>query len=287
MIVDYLKNCRTFTYSEKNIRDFIVNNPQLFVDLSITELALKCNVGVASIDRFCKKLNFSGFKEFKTMFLKEYKDLEQLKIKDSMFSFESNTTLKDIVNLLPYVYEKSIGYTQMTLNFNVLNRSINRIQNSHTIIFCTGLNKPIAEMFVYKLNELGLECTILDTVHHQMIDALVSKKINIFCILLSHTGSNKMIIDALALLKEKKIHNLLITSHVLSTKRHLMDDILLITPTHTTKELSNIQYMIAEQYILDIIYSGLLVKNIKLIEQISNDSKYRKYYMDEEKINEI
>lgn len=283
MIVDYLKNCRTLTYSEKIIRDFIISNPQSFIDSSITELALKCNVGVASIDRFCKKLNFSGFKEFKTAFLKEYKDLEQMKIKDSMFSFEANTSLKDIVNLLPYVYEKSIGYTQMTLDFNVLNRSINRIQNSHTIIFCSGLNKPIAEMFIYKLNELGMDCTILDSVHHQMIDALVSKKVNIFCILLSHTGSNKMILDALTLLKEKKIHSLLITSHVLRSKRHLMDDILLITPTYTTKELSNTQYMIAEQYILDIIYSGLLVKNIKLIEQISNDSKYRKYYLNKEK----
>jgi DNA-binding MurR/RpiR family transcriptional regulator len=59
------------TNSEKNIAEFILNNPEEIYNLTIKELAQKTNVTIPTVFRFAQRLGFNGFKDFKVELIKD------------------------------------------------------------------------------------------------------------------------------------------------------------------------------------------------------------------------
>lgn len=59
-----------FTKTEMKIADFIMTDPDIS-NLSLSDLALQLQVGEASILRFCRKLKFYGFQDFKFTYVLE------------------------------------------------------------------------------------------------------------------------------------------------------------------------------------------------------------------------
>lgn len=64
-------NRNNLSKSEHKIVDYIEKNPNKIEALTINQLALEVNTSVATVLRFCQKLGYSGFKEFKFAFAKE------------------------------------------------------------------------------------------------------------------------------------------------------------------------------------------------------------------------
>ena len=64
-----LKKCRDnnelFPKIEVIIANFILDNHKIIPDLSIKELAQRCNTSTSTISRFCKDLNCRNFATFK------------------------------------------------------------------------------------------------------------------------------------------------------------------------------------------------------------------------------
>ena len=61
----------SFTGSDNAIKDYIIANPEAVLECSIKELAAKAFVGVASINRFCKKIGFEGYADFRNNYILE------------------------------------------------------------------------------------------------------------------------------------------------------------------------------------------------------------------------
>lgn len=54
----------TFTKTEKRVADYLLNNHEIDY-LRLAELANHLKVGEATIIRFCRKLKFKGYQDFK------------------------------------------------------------------------------------------------------------------------------------------------------------------------------------------------------------------------------
>lgn len=66
-----LKICSGLSKSEKKVQTYIEENPTKIEMLTINKLALNAGTSVASAQRYIKKLGFSGYKEFKFVFLNQ------------------------------------------------------------------------------------------------------------------------------------------------------------------------------------------------------------------------
>lgn len=274
MVVEYLKNYQEFTYTEQIIRDYLLEYPQSIVHLSIKELSVQIHVGMASITRMCKKMGFQGYSDFKLAFMKDMKDLERLHKAKQIKPFHAATTPEQIIEDLPYIYEQAIGYTQIALNKTVLQRVVQKMKNATILIIGTGLHRYVGEIFAYKTEELGLSCHIMDSIHYQSIDALLLRNIPIFAILLSHRSENQAVINGARFLKQHHVPMLLICSQVSEEIREYCDDVLHIIPTYNIQEFGNTQYMMAEQYLLDVIYSMLFIQNLQMIEKMDTGKRF-------------
>ena len=54
-----------FTKKERQLADYCLSHQDEIIYMSITDLALACGVGEASVTRFCRKLGAQGYQDFK------------------------------------------------------------------------------------------------------------------------------------------------------------------------------------------------------------------------------
>lgn len=54
-----------FTRAEKKVADYVLDNQEKVLYMSITDLADACEVGDASVYRFCRTMKLQGYQEFK------------------------------------------------------------------------------------------------------------------------------------------------------------------------------------------------------------------------------
>ncbi|MDT0652613.1 isocitrate/isopropylmalate family dehydrogenase [Staphylococcus epidermidis] len=92
-------------HDENEIADFILKNPLKFKDMTTEELAKSTYSSPATIVRLSQKSGAKNYNNFKIMFLKEYMETEKLDdlLKDEPLNADS--TLNDIINTLPNLYE--------------------------------------------------------------------------------------------------------------------------------------------------------------------------------------
>ncbi|WP_176448737.1 MurR/RpiR family transcriptional regulator [Lentibacillus sp. CBA3610] len=69
VLMEQYKN--TFTKSEQKLYNYITNNFEQIVYQSLTEIAIDCQVGEATVLRFCRKLGYKGYQEFKLALARE------------------------------------------------------------------------------------------------------------------------------------------------------------------------------------------------------------------------
>lgn len=283
-MIQYLKSVRGLTDAEKIVRDFIIENPSAILELSISGLAEKTNVGLATINRFAVKAGYKGFKDFKLEYVKHYKDAERVNAitVDQPFTFSSS--IDEVLEKLPLQYQKILEFTAAAMDKTVLNRTIQYIQHRKLLIYSTGINKKIADCFVYKLEELGIDAKSFDSFHYQYVDYLNSQKKPCYAIVITHSGKNTAMLKILEKLKKRKVPTLLIaTINVSDELLQNCTDVMYTIPTKNTAELSNIYFSISLEYIFDILYCLLLVKNMNVVDKVAEDSEY--YNM--EKIHEL
>ena len=274
-MIQYLKSIRCLTDSERIIRDFIIENPSAILEMSISDLAEKTNVGLATINRFAVKAGCQGFKDFKLEYAKHYKDAERVNAITVDQPFTSSSSIDEVLEKLPLQYQKILEFTASAMDKTVLNRTIQYIQHRKVLIYSTGINKKIADCFVYKLEELGMDAKSFDSFHYQYVDYMNSQKKPCYAIVITHSGKNTAMLSILEKLKKRKVPTLLITT--INVRDELLQnctDVMYTIPTKNTAELSNIYFSISLEYIFDIVYCLLLVKNMNVVDKVAEDSMY-------------
>ena len=65
MLFNKLKEYKDYTYNEKAVIDYILENPNKVINLSVEELAKVTYSSTACIVRLAKKLGMKGYSDFK------------------------------------------------------------------------------------------------------------------------------------------------------------------------------------------------------------------------------
>ena len=65
LLIDIQLSYNQFTKTEKKIADFITQNTNRVLFMSITDLSEACGVADASVHRFCRTMGVKGYQEFK------------------------------------------------------------------------------------------------------------------------------------------------------------------------------------------------------------------------------
>ncbi|WP_315074604.1 MurR/RpiR family transcriptional regulator [uncultured Clostridium sp.] len=269
MIIERLKNIKNLTVQEKSIVDYILNNPEIIIEVTAEELAGLTYTSSSTVVRLCKKLGTNGYPDFRFKYAMEYKEKDRvIEILDSN-PFNENSNLTEIIDMIPMVYEKSIRETKDMLDKNSLARVISLMKLANKIdIYGVDINNYIAEQACCKLNGLGINATAYNSANIHYINSPGLHK-NTLAFIISHTGNNRAMIEIAKALRSKKIKSVAICGDTKSELSKICDESIFIFSKDNFENLSKLIYVTSTQYIFDILFTNLAVEEDKKLKYIN------------------
>lgn len=229
--------------------------------MSTEELANVTFSSQATIVRMCKKLGAKNFNAFKLQFLEEYLETEKL---DKLLQEESITetsTINEIVNILPNLYEHVLKQTKLHIDASQLKRVANKLNLTHKIdIYGLGISYTIAQQATFKFQSIGVEFKSgFNGINEHYISNLKEPKKRM-AILISITGKNPMMIKIANYLKQRGIFTVGISTSLDSEFSKVCDETFQIDDKKLILSMEVLPTVISAQYLIDIMFSMMLTQ---------------------------
>lgn len=254
--------------AEKKIADWILNNPGEILSLSIVELAEQCKCGEATIVRFAKRLGFTGYQELKISLAQE----TQGTVVNVNMSSEDNAF---------EIYEKvcndiycSLERTKKILDKDALEQTAKVIMAANKIIVLgLGNSAAVAMDAAHKLLRAGYNAFAYTDNHMQVIAASHLNPGDV-AIAISHSGSSKDVVDALAVAREHGAVTVSITNKGKSPIQKHSDLVLHTASDETQYNILALNSRIAQLSIIDALYFHIVYQQSeKALESIKDTEK--------------
>ncbi|WP_270832244.1 MurR/RpiR family transcriptional regulator [Faecalibacillus intestinalis] len=257
LISDKLKTF-DFTDSEKEIVKYFLNQKEEIENKSTREISKKLYCSPSSIIRLCQKLGFTGFEEFKKMYI------EELHYLDSNFSsinpsipFLTEDNIQTISNKMCSLYHEIIDDTHSLLNHDVLRKSLNLLKNNKNIyIISSSSQNDLASTFRDKMARIGKHVNIYQHIDEPYYEACYLNKGDACFLLISYTGETQNCIRMARKLNERNIDFITITSFGTNTLSSLSHCILHVSTREKIRNnLGTFSMNLSTLYLLDLLYS--------------------------------
>ena len=248
--------------AEKRIAEYLLQHTGELIDLSVSELAAKCDCGDATVVRFSRRLGLDGYQELKLRIAAEMNASSAISAEiengDSCFTIFQKRIL-DI--------SESLYSTETVLGEDLLNKATEAIGKADRIvIFGLGNSAAIAQDAAHKFLRLGLSAQACCDNHMQAIIASHMKRGNV-AIGISHSGSSKDIVEALRLAKACGATTICVTKYGVSPIVEASDICLFTKSGETKHSVLAMSSRIAQLAIFDSIYAYIVLNSDKAAQQ--------------------
>ena len=243
--------------AEQVIAKTILDNPECILHSSAKELAELCFTSSPTIIRFCRKLGFNGYPEFRYQYIEEYssapKEKEEITISSS---------LNDVLRLLPLRYELVAKNSADRINTKEFAYIVSEFRKANTIDFyATGINMGIAQAACVRFANLGYHAQVqLGINKHYILQQTAQQREKTLSFIISHTGTNETVLEVARYLKEQHMKCV----HLGRTNNELYDIAdyhILWDNDRYDHRYDNLSYPLSLMFILDVLY--LELTNIK------------------------
>ena len=266
-----------FYEAEKKIADYIVNNTQKVIDMTISELAESAGASDATVTRFCKKCNMKGFHHLKITLAREVVESKKDDVKTSG-DVSDNNIKESLSNILANKVEE-LKQTVSMIDEKELSEILNLIRKAGNVQFAAvGNTIPVALDGCYKFNQIGIP-SVTNPIWETQIAYTFNLSKGDVVIIISNSGSSKRLIDVIEAAKAKEAYIVSITNSNNSPIAKLSDYHI---KTATREKLFLDEYdfaRISAMTVIEILYLFLTVgkpdvyKNLSKHEQSIADSK--------------
>ena len=274
IVLDLKIQYESFSKSERKIADYIMENPDVVLPMYITELAERSGSSEATIVRFCRKLGFDGFQQFK---LALAKNADVRPVSENITSNDSAYAILDKVCEDIYC---SLEKTKQAIDQKALQECCDKLLSAKKIIiFGLGNSASIAIDACHKMFRLGLNAIAYTDNHMQAIAAAHTDS-SCVVIGISHSGHSRDIVQAMQTSKERGAITVSLTSEKKSPIVKASDIVIYTVSDETNYRILGLSSRIAQLTIIDTIYSYLVChidKSEELIARTESSLKPKKF----------
>lgn len=240
--------------AEKKIADYVLQNSQNIIGITINELSAQCGCGSATAVRFSRRLGFDGFQALKIGIAGEFNSASAISSE-----IEKSDSCFDIFRKRINDISVALWNTESVLNPAALDKVAQKIMTARRIaIFGLGNSAAIAQDAAHKLLRLGLNAQACCDNHMQ---AIISSHLDreSVAIGISHSGASRDIIDALRLSKIGSAFTVCITNYHDSPIVEASDIALYTKSDETQHSILAMSSRIAQLAIFDAIYTYIVL----------------------------
>ncbi|MEE9274035.1 MAG: MurR/RpiR family transcriptional regulator [bacterium] len=208
--------------AERKAADFVLENADDIMRLTITETARGSGVSEATVLRMCRRLGCRGYQDFKIALARE--TLPAAGRIDAEIDPDDDAGV---------VLQKVFGAAVQTLQDTLagidrlrFEEALDLIGEAHRILLCgVGTSGPVVQDAHNKFFRLGLPCKAQTDPHLQLMEAALLEEGDLI-LLVSHSGATKDPVETLRAAKARGAGSIAITQSPLSPLGRLADVVL-------------------------------------------------------------
>lgn len=248
--------CSSLAPAEQKVANYILQNYEKAIYLSVTQLAEGSGVGESTVIRFCQNAGFRGYQELKLVLARDLVEPEE-NISEGITNQDS---LEVVAKKIGYANSKALEDTFRVMELKELQSAIDTIVNARKVEFygvgasgVTGLDAK------FRFMRLGIMCDAITDSHVQMMSA-ATLCADDAAVGISFSGSTKDVVGSLAKAKERGAKVICITAYARSPIAKVSDIKLITASNETPLGSGSLRSKIAQLHILDLLYTGVALR---------------------------
>ena len=250
-----------YTKAELKLYEYIKDHLETVMYNSLTELSEICTVGEATILRFCRKIGYKGYQDFKLAVAQEHS--LALSKPDGEDTF---------VNRIRNNMQKVIDDTHATMNPESIEAAIKWMDECEDIIiYGVGHSGITALDFQSRLMRVGKNVQVVSDPHFQVMRSCSANEKTLI-IAISLTGSTMDIVDAVRIAKGKNAKIIAITSYVRSPLTRFADTVLLTSGKENPLDGGSMVGKVSQLFVIDLLCTGYIMNNMAYAQEIKKES---------------
>lgn len=244
------------TKTEQKVAHYILENAQDLIYESVTELAEKADVGETTVLRFCRKMKFQGFQDFKLSLAQDLVKSTDHIHKEITEDDDSLTLSQKIIG----THIQTLDQTRELVNGEQLAKAIDCLCEASSVhFFGVGSSGLTAMQGAHSFTRIGKRSPAAADTHFQAMEASLMTK-NDVAVGLSISGSTKDTIDNLNIAKKAGARIIAITSNARSPITKVADIVLIMVGRENPLQGSSLAAKISQLAIIDILNVAVSLK---------------------------
>ncbi|MED4784815.1 MurR/RpiR family transcriptional regulator [Brevibacillus choshinensis] len=247
----------SFTKSEQKVAQIVLTQTEGVIYSSVIDLAEKAEVGETTVLRFCRKIGFRGYQEFKLALAQELVN----PVKNLHGEVGEDDSLGIIMQKVTATNRQAIEDTSALFDMEQLERCVEQLRTAGTIHFYgVGTSAVTAQDAKYTCLRIGLRVDAFTESHLQAMAAATLGPGDV-AVGLSVSGSTKDTIDSLKVAKEAGATVICITHYRRSPITNVADITLLTAAQEGPLQGGSLAAKMAQLHVLDVICTALTMQN--------------------------
>lgn len=281
LILEKLNDKQLFSHAEINVANYIKKAGLEIENKTVRMIANDSFVAPSAVIRFCQKLGYEGYNDFKKDYLEElhYISSHFQKI-DPNYPFSPDDKNVVIAGKIGSLYEETIKDCLSLIEHDSLQQAMNMIIKAKVVYICASSTQSgIAMAFKEKMYKIGKQVIILGSEDESYYTALYASTNDSCFILISYSGETEKCTRVSKKLQERSVPSLTITSFGTNTLSQLSDICLYVsTREKLISNLGGFSFNVCVMLLLDILYAGYFNSHYKqhLKDKIKHATDYEK-----------
>lgn len=241
----------------RRIADFIVEEAESVVHMSVTEVAEKTRASEGSVVGLCQQIGAKGFQNLKISLAQDLVQPIQFIHED----LQREDPAKTVVDKIFHSGIQALKDTLSVLDAEAMAKAVALIGAASRVeVYGIGSAAPIAEDINYRMLRIGLNCKVVVDSHVQAISASLTGP-GVATVTVSHSGSTQETVLATRLAKEAGAATICITNFGKSPVQAHSDVVLYTMARETRFRTEAMTSRIAQLAIADALIACLALAN--------------------------
>lgn len=250
----------SFTASEKKLADYILAGQEQISRMSISELANACGVADATVSRFCRRMGYRGYPDFKIAIL----NAARSHLKDNPLSGEitAEDSLEIIAQKLLAANSIAMSQTLEVVNLDAVQQAAECLRGAANV-YCMGQGGSmlIASEAAHLFSTVTNKFRPVGDSHLQAMAAAMMQPQDAV-LFFSYSGSTTDMLDTLRTVREQGGRVILVTRFPNSPGAELADYVLQCGANENPLQSGSVPARIAQMYLVDILFTEYTRKNM-------------------------
>lgn len=240
--------------AELRVADFVSTHPELVMQMSMAELSSRSSVSDPTIMRFCRRLGYDGYQDFKL-------NLAQTLVPSAPFEYEQITAQDSIENIVRKTCRNSLNAIQRAqedlVPAQIASAGTALAKATWIGIYATGISDITSFDAEHKFQRLGLRCAALIGRKKQWMLAEQTRPGEV-ALIFSQSGATRQMVEMAIAVKAGGGHVIAVTAADSPLAKHA-DSLVAVRPYEHTEVMTPLASRLNHHLVINMLVTAIAV----------------------------